>query len=242
MVHPSPYDAAAMPCLAVQHLRVTYHGKSAHAAAFPHMGRNAADALTVAQVGIGLLRQHIHDSDRIHGIVTDGGDAPNIVPERASGHWYVRAETLAQLENLYPRVRQCFDAGALATGTTVEYHEPGPAYSEFNSHPALEGRWVHHAATLGRHLSPDTQPLSGSTDMANVSLVMPAIHPLIGIDANGAANHQPEFAAACITSSADRALRDGAVTLARTSVDAAINDELRAMLTARPRGYQRSAR
>jgi amidohydrolase len=234
MVHPAPEEAATIPCLAVQHFDVHYRGRSAHASAYPQLGVNAADALTVAQVAIGLLRQHLKPTDRIHGIVTDGGDAPNIVPERTAGQWYVRAADLAQLAELYPRVQRCFEAGALATGAEVRFEEPGPAYSEFLHDPDLVATWSAEARAIGREL-PDQamdEGLAGSTDMANVSLVMPTIHPMLAIEADGAVNHQPEFTAACIRASADQAVRDGAVAMARTAVAAAEDPTLRARLLA----------
>jgi amidohydrolase len=220
MVHPAPVESATMPCLAVQHFDVNYRGRSAHASAYPQLGINAADALTVAQVAIGLLRQHLRPTDRIHGIVTDGGDAPNIVPERTAGQWYARAATLAELAELYPRVQRCFEAGALATGAQVRFDEPGPAYSEFRHDQALVALWRAEALAIGRAipLQGMDEGLAGSTDMANVSLAMPAIHPMLAIDTDGAVNHQPEFTAACLRPSADRAVRDGAVGMARTVV------------------------
>jgi amidohydrolase len=220
MVHPAPVESATMPCLAVQHFDVSYRGRSAHASAYPQLGINAADALTVAQVAIGLLRQHLRPTDRIHGIVTDGGDAPNIVPERTAGQWYARAATLAELAELYPRVQRCFEAGALATGAQVRFDEPGPAYSEFRHDQALVALWRAEALAIGRAipLQGMDEGLAGSTDMANVSLAMPAIHPMLAIDTDGAVNHQPEFTAACLRPSADRAVRDGAVGMARTVV------------------------
>jgi amidohydrolase len=234
MVHPAPEEAATIPCLAVQHFDVLYRGRSAHASAYPQLGINAADALTVAQVAIGLLRQHIKPTDRIHGIVTDGGDAPNIVPERTAGQWYARAATLAELAELYPRVQRCFEAGALATGAEVRFEEPGPAYSEFLHDPDLVATWTAEARAIGRQLpdQPMDEGLAGSTDMANVSLVIPTIHPMLAIDAGGAVNHQPEFTAACIRPSADQAVRDGAVGMARTVVSAAEDPVLRARLLA----------
>ncbi|MEX0869160.1 MAG: amidohydrolase [Nitriliruptoraceae bacterium] len=232
MVHPAPMDAPAMPCLAVQQFAVSYHGRAAHASAYPHLGINAADALTVAQVAIGLLRQHIRTTDRIHGIVTDGGDAPNIVPAHAGGTWYVRAATLEQLADIAPRVRQCFEAGATATGASVAVDEPAPPYAELRADARLTSRYVAEAEALGRRFDIADEPLHGSTDMGNVSRAMPAIHPLIGIDSGGAVNHQPEFAAACVTASADRAVRDGAVALARTVIataeDHALSQDLQA--------------
>jgi metal-dependent amidase/aminoacylase/carboxypeptidase family protein len=226
MVHPAPYESPVMPCLAVQHFEVRYRGRSAHASAYPQQGINAADALTVAQVAVGLLRQHLRSTDRIHGIVTDGGDAPNIVPERTAGTWYARAANLTQLADLYPRVQRCFEAGALATGATVSFDEPGPAYSEFLPDEDLVDVYRREAEAVGRAFPEIAAPdqLSGSTDMANVSLAMPAIHPMLAIDARGAVNHQPEFTAACASPSADRAVRDGALAMARTAAAAALDE------------------
>ena len=235
MVHPSPFESSRMACLAVQHFDVRFTGRSAHASAYPQLGINAADALTVAQVGIGLLRQHIKPTDRIHGIVTDGGDAPNIVPERAGGQWYARSATLAELAELYPRVQACFEAGALATGATVHFDEPGPAYSEFEHDDELVALWEREATAVGRVLpsEPPDPNLAGSTDMANVSLAMPTIHPMLAIETGGAVNHQPGFTSACVTADADRAVRDGALGMARTTIAAALEERIRTRLLAR---------
>ena len=234
MVHPAPYEAVTMPCLAVQHLEVAYTGRSAHASAYPQLGINAADALTVAQVGIGLLRQHIHPTDRIHGIVTRGGDAPNIVPERTEGLWYARAADLDQLAVLLPRVRACFEAGALATGASLEVTTSSAPYSEMRADVEVGGLYHDQATAVGREFpaAPLAAQLAGSTDMANVSLAVPTIHPMIAIEAGGAVNHQPEFTAACVTSSADRAVRDGALAMARTAAVAASAGDVRARLLA----------
>jgi len=234
MVHPAPYESLIIPCLAVEHLGVTYHGREAHASAFPQMGINGADALTVAQVAIGLLRQHIEPSMRIHGIVTHGGDAPNIVPGRTSGSWYVRAATLAALEGLSPRVRRCFEAGALATGCEVEVELRGPPYSEFLPDATLLAAYQREATAVGR-VFPQleaSQELAGSTDMANVSLRVPTIHPMLSIDAGGAVNHQQEFTAAAARPSADRAVLEGAVAMARTVIAVSEDPAARATLTA----------
>jgi amidohydrolase len=234
MVHPAPYEAVSMPCLAVRHLDVAYAGRSAHASAYPQLGINAADALTVAQVAIGLLRQHIAPTDRIHGIVTHGGDAPNIVPHETAGRWYVRAADLEALAELEPRVAACFEAGALATGASLELRSEHDPYSEMRADPELGGVYQIAAEGLGRTFpTPDdgTQ-LAGSTDMANVSLRLPTIHPMIAIEAGGAVNHQPEFTAACITASADLAVRDGALAMATTAAWAANDPATRARLQA----------
>jgi len=229
MVHPAPDESLTLPCLAVEHLEVRYRGREAHASGYPWLGVNAADALTVAQVGVGLLRQHIQPHQRVHGIVTHGGDAPNVIPGSASGAWYVRAATLAELEELSPRVRACFEAGALATGCGLEVELGGPRYSEFEPDEALLELYAHEATAAGRVLGPRDEPmvLSGSTDMANVSLRIPTIHPMLGIETGGAVNHQPGFTAAAANASADRAVLEGALAMARTTIAAATDDASR---------------
>lgn len=236
MVHPAPSENDRMPCLAVSHVDVHYHGKAAHASAFPELGVNAADALTVAQTSIGLLRQHIRQSDRIHGIVTYGGDAPNVVPELATGKWYIRSATLEQLAELEPKVHRCFEAGALATGCTVDISEQSPKYSEMRDDPTLRALYKANAESLGRFF-PDLGELGdkivGSTDMANVSLAIPTIHPMLGLNCFPASNHQHEFAAFCVTDVADKAVLDGAAAMAMTAIDAATKAEVRESLLTR---------
>jgi len=234
MVHPSPAERATMACLAVDHWEVAYAGKSAHASAWPEVGINAADALTVAQVGIGLLRQHIGRADRIHGIVTYGGDAPNVVPESTKGVWLVRSRTLDELARLSPRVRACFEAGALATGCTLSISELSPAYSEMKHDVEMAALYRANAEALGRRFVDLPEELAertaGSTDMANISLAIPTIHPMLGLDCLPAVNHQPEFTAACITPTADEAVVGGATAMAWTCIDIAGDAAVRSRL------------
>ncbi|HEX2040161.1 MAG TPA: M20 family metallopeptidase [Acidimicrobiales bacterium] len=237
MVHPAPTEMERLPCLAVAHVDVRYTGKEAHASAFPELGRNAADALTIAQTAIGLLRQHIAPEARIHGIVTHGGDAPNVVPAHTSGKWYIRERTLARLAELEPRVHRCFEAGALATGCEVEIVPQSPSYSEFRDDRQLLDLYLANAEELGRtfpDLGPVMDRMAGSTDMANISLAMPTIHPMLGLDSFPVSNHQPEFAEYCATPVADRAVVDGALALAWTAVDAAGRAEVRERLLTSP--------
>jgi amidohydrolase len=224
MVHPAPTEMVRLPCLAVAHVDVHYTGKEAHASAFPELGVNAADALTVAQTAIGLLRQHIAPEARIHGIVTHGGEAPNVVPAHTTGKWYIRERTLAKLAELEPRVHRCFEAGALATGCTVEIVPQCPNYSEFHDDAELLAVYRANAEDLGRtfpDLGPLLEKMAGSTDMANVSLQIPTIHPMLGLDSFPVSNHQPEFTEYCATPVADRAVVDGALGMAWTVIDAA---------------------
>lgn len=236
MVHPSPTEMDHMPCLAVAHVDVHYHGKEAHASAFPELGVNAADALTVAQTAIGLLRQHIRPTDRIHGIVTKGGEAPNIVPAHTSGKWYIRSRTMAELTDLQPKVERCFEAGALATGCTHEVTPQSPVYSEMTDDLEIRALYRANAEAIGRNF-PDLgglgDRLAGSTDMANISMAMPAIHPMLGLNCFPVSNHQPEFAAFCATPTADEATLDGAAAMAMTCIDLAEQTTVRDRLIAR---------
>jgi len=235
MVHPMPYDVVELPVIAASHFEVRYTGRAAHASAFPELGINAADALTVAQTAIGLLRQHIRPTDRVHGIVTDGGDAPNIVPAHAAGRFMVRAHTLEQLDEIHQRVLRCFEAGALATGAGLEVSELMAPYAEMRHDATIAEYYRRNAAALGRDLlavSPSLERAAASTDMGNVSLAIPSIHPSIGIASLPAVNHQPEFAAHCVTEAADKALLEGAIGMAWTAIDMAADAGLRERLFA----------
>ncbi|MEU6131671.1 M20 family metallopeptidase [Saccharopolyspora sp. NPDC047091] len=224
MAHPAPVDVVAAEPFAVSHSHVSYQGKSAHAAAYPEQGVNAADAFTVAQVAIGLLRQQLPHTVRVHGVLTNGGEAPNAIPARTEGRWYVRAESLAELADTEEKVRRCFEAGAHATGAALEIVPESKPYAEFRTcRPALDA-YARNAERLGRGSDPD--PVArrmnrASTDMGNVSQVVPAIHPYVGIGSLPALNHQPEFAAHCVGGDAERALLDAATALAWTALDVA---------------------
>ncbi len=233
MIHPAPFDVLTPKVIAATMFDVHYTGKEAHASAFPEMGINAADALTVAQTAIGLLRQHIPSTTRIHGIVTHGGDAPNVVPAHTTARYIVRGDSLSELEQLRPRVYKCFEAGALATGCKMDIVGGEKPYSEMIHDPDIARCFKQNAELLGRSF-PDVgaaqQKLVASTDMGNVSMVIPSIQPMIGIDSFPAVNHQREFTAHCITPAADRALYDGALAMAWTAVDLAVDEKIRTRL------------
>jgi len=236
MVHPAPFDMLKSKIIAASMFEVHCTGKESHASAFPELGVNAADALTIAQTAIGLLRQHIRSTDRIHGIVTEGGVAPNVIPAHTSAKYIVRSETVEQLSELRGKVYRCFEAGGLATGAKVTITGGDKPYAEMKHDAAMADLYRQNSEALGRPF-PDlgewnTRP-SGSTDMGNVSLAMPSIHPMIGINSLPAVNHQPEFAAHCITADADKALVDGAMAMAWTCIDMATTPEVRTSLLAR---------
>jgi amidohydrolase len=235
MAHPWPVERLTGTCLAVAHFDIHYRGREAHASAAPWEGVNAQDAHTVAQVALGLLRQQLPPGDQVHGVVTKSPGAANIIPDFMTARYMIRSRTMEGLAALRPRVEACFEAGALATGCTVSYEELAPVYSHMEPDAELLSAYRANAEHLGRRFEADDAgtPLpTFSTDMANVSLAVPTIHPLIGIETGGAVNHQREFAAACVTESADAAVRDGAIALAWTAIDAATEPGLRARLLA----------
>jgi metal-dependent amidase/aminoacylase/carboxypeptidase family protein len=209
MVHPAPFEMVEAHLIAASMFDVHYTGKEAHASAFPELGINAADALTVAQTAIGLLRQHIRQTDRVHGITTHGGDAPNVVPAHTSARYLVRAE--------------------------LEIRGGDKPYADVRYDREISLLYKKNAETLGRafpDLGPIAQRLVASTDMGNLSHAIPSIHPMIGINSMPASNHQPEFTAHCVKAEADKAVLDGSLAMAWTAIDIAQTPSLRARLTA----------
>ncbi len=225
MVHPAPVDVAEARPFAVAHSHVAFDGVSAHAAAYPDQGINANDAFVISQVAIGMLRQQLPADTRVHGIQTLGGFAPNAIPERTEGRWYWRANSLEELAVLEERVRRCFEAGALATGARLSITPESKPYAEFRTDERALAAYRRGALERGRVFADPAvagRMNRASTDMGNVSQIVPAIHPYIGIDSLPYSNHQKEFAAACVGPAAERALLDAAVLMAWTAIDTAL--------------------
>jgi amidohydrolase len=230
MIHPSSINLVSMPCVCMAEVDVVYRGQSAHAAAMPERGINALDALVLAYQGIAALRQHIRGSERIHGIFTEGGQAPNVVPERAAGRFYVRAATQVALEALKPRVEGCFRAGAAATGADVEVLWGAADYLDIRYNEPLASAFRSNAEQLGRVFFPyDKLPpgLQGSTDMGNVSQRIPSIHPMLAAAPPHCTIHNPEFAKWAGSEMGDAAAIDGAKALAMTALDFLADPALR---------------
>lgn len=222
MVHPAGIDLITMPCICVSEVVVTYRGKSAHASAIPHAGLNALDALITAYQSIAQLRQHIKPTERIHGIITRGGNAPNIVPDETEGFFYVRAAYAEELAALKKRVQACFEAGALATGCTVEIKWAMADYLDLKTSMPLAHSYEANMKTVGRTFFPlDKLPAgsAGSTDMGNVSHRVPSIHPMISCAPPNVVIHNPEFARWAGGELGDKACIDGAKALAMTALD-----------------------
>lgn len=224
MLHPGPTDIAAARSLALSEATITYRGTESHAAVAPHLGINAADAVTVAQVAVGLLRQQLAPGQLVHGIVTDGGQAVNVIPGRATLQYAMRAVEADSLRELEGRMYACFAAGALATGCEYDIDNPAPAYDELTPDQWLADVFREEMRRLGREPVAREYEAAlpmGSTDMGNVTKALPGIHPVIGLDSGGAMVHQRGFAEAATNPSADRAVIEGATMLARTVVQLA---------------------
>ncbi|GAA3525247.1 M20 family metallopeptidase [Amycolatopsis ultiminotia] len=231
MMHPTLKDMAAPHIRAMRHWPITYHGRTGHASR-PFDALNAGDAVTIAQVAIGLLRQQIRDSDRIHTVIRQAGSAVNVIPGHAVVECMVRADTLDEVDALWTRVRACFEAGALGAGVRLEIGEPLMSVNGFRHDHVLAGLFRSNAQDLGR-VFPDYPDRSlGSTDMAEVSVQLPAIHPVLSFDRPPEeGNHTAGFAAAACGPEGDRAVRDGGLALALTTADAARDTQIRRRLT-----------
>lgn len=220
MVHPAPFDLHAPRGLAIEEWKVTYRGHASHASAAPELGRNALDGVVQGYQAIAMLRQHLRPLQQVHGIITDGGAAPNIVPERAEAAYYLRAVDTADLDDLRGRVRACLEGAATATGTAVTVERMGHVYEPLAVHPGLSAAFSAACEAIGRPYTPDPsgEPVSGSTDFGNVTQLVPGVHAELAVHSWPAVNHQHEFAAHCVTEPGDRTMLDGAMALALTAL------------------------
>jgi amidohydrolase len=229
MVHPADAELVRMDVVALQQAVVSYHGQAAHAAAFPHKGRNALDACVLGYMNVAALRQHMAPGERIHGVITDGGAKPNIVPEFARSEWNVRSVTAARRDQLVERFVACIEAGARAAGCEATIEWPHRPYDDMVHSTVLGACYRENGRRLGREVG---EPAPGnavvaSTDMGNVSYVVPSIHPVIQVAPPGTPIHTPAFAGYAAGPEGDRAVVDGAKLLAWTVADAWLDAGLR---------------
>ena len=226
MAHPMALDFAAPPMFGVAHVDVEYHGRAVHASVAPEQGVNALDAVVIAYQAIGQLRHHIRRDARLHGIITNGGAAANIIPEFASATFYVRALNPEYLRELKRRVQGCFEAGAAATGCTmkVDWHEE-QEYAPMRSNAPLVEAYRRNGEALGKKFVDIPNVSTGSSDMGNVSQAVPSIHPTFGVG-QMIFNHTPEFSAAAITDDAHASMLQTAEALAMTGIDVALDADL----------------
>jgi amidohydrolase len=227
MVHPGVYDVVTTEALACIGLDVEFLGKAAHASARPEAGINALEAMLQSFAAINSLRQHIKGKSRIHGIITDGGEAANIVPAHSAGTFIVRAEDDAYLDELREKVLNCFVGAATATGARLEYRWGKVRYAPLRNNLALARLFRQNMQSLGRKvlLSNPTKAF-GSTDMGNVSQIVPAIHPDFAIAPKEVTTHSPEFAQAAASEAGIKGMLDSAKALAMTIVDLVSSPEI----------------
>ncbi len=227
MMHPGAYDVATARALACSALEVEFFGKAAHAAVSPEAGINALEAMLNSFTAINSLRQHIKNTARIHGIITDGGEAPNIVPAHSAGHFLVRAEDEAYLDELKQKVINCFIGAATASGARLEYRWEEIGYAPLRNNLTLARLFRQNMQSLGRRVRLLNRSRSfGSTDMGNVSQLVPSIQPFVAIAPREVTLHSPQFASAAASEVGIRGLIDAAKSLAMIVVDLVANPDL----------------
>jgi amidohydrolase len=229
MAHAGAEDVVGGSSLAMSMWDVLYEGRPAHAAAAPEEGVNALDGLVVAQTAVALARQQLPAGSIVSLIVTEGGRSVNVIPERARASVEMRSPSFAKLGIIEDRVRRCLEAGAHASGSTLSVTPMGNTYADLRQDRFLSGAYQEAMAARGRNVDFNDKP-TASTDMGNVSQLVPSIHPLLGYDVGGAAHHTAEFAAHGSSTSADEAVMDGAFGLAAAAAAAARDPQQRVRL------------
>lgn len=219
MVHPTPVDLLDPQMLAVCFFDVEYTGRASHAALAPELGINALDAYVQAYTAVAALRQQLPAGTRVHSVIGEGGDAVNVIPARTVSSWCVRAPDAEALAAVRPRVERCLRAAAEATGCTIVIRQAAHDYHELVTDERLAAAFARAAARVGRSMPRAGHgQTSGSTDLGNVSRVVPAIHPCFAIG-DGIPNHDPRFAELTIGEEGHRVIHDGVVALALTTID-----------------------
>ena len=219
LVHPDNADIATAQALACQTLEVEFIGKPAHAAARPEAGVNALEAMLLSFAAINSMRQHIRSSARIHGIITDGGQAVNVVPEHSACSMLVRARDDDYLDELKERVLNCFVGAATATGAELRYEWDEARYATMRNNMPMARLFQENMKPLKRNpLLIESRDAFGSTDMGNVSHIVPSIQPYVSI-AMGVPIHTHEFAAAAASEEGMRGMLDAAKAMAMTAID-----------------------
>ncbi|MFE4196176.1 M20 family metallopeptidase [Paenarthrobacter sp. NPDC056912] len=232
MAHAGAEDVVGGSSLAMSMWDVLFEGRPAHAAAAPSQGVNALDALVVAQTAIALARQQLPAGSIVSLIVTEGGSAVNVIPERARASVEMRAPAIGQLRVIQEKVRRCLEAGAHASGCTVQITPSGNDYAELRQDTFLSRAYQEGMKAKGREVAFNTDPVA-STDMGNVSQLVPSIHPVVGYDVRGAVHHTAEFAAFGASAGADKAVVDSSFGMAAAACAAAMDPGQRERLLRR---------
>lgn len=228
MIHPLNKTFTFLPSLAVQTLELVFHGKAAHAAACPEEGINALDAAVQTYTAINALRQQLSDDVRIHGIISDGGSASNVIPDRAALEYGVRTKDQAYLGPLLDKVKACAEGAALATGASLSVNIGQVAYDSIKNNPPLEDAIRKNLEALGINIDvlETTSGGIGSVDIGNISRMMPAAHPFISICEEDIRLHTNPFRDAAISKRGQEMMVKGAKMLAYTAADLYLDTEL----------------
>ena len=219
MVHPAPSEIVIGLINARSSLQVEFTGKAAHAAAFPWEGINALDAVVLAYNNVSVLRQQMKPTWRVHSIISNGGTKPNIIPEKASLYYYIRAPSLEEIQQLREKVVACFEAAATATGCTVEIKDVDVPYTNLHSNPVLARLYAANLEKSDIKNFVYEQESPWSTDMGNVSYVVPSLHPNYAIGSGKEVNHTREFTAIANAAEAHDKTLVIATALANTCID-----------------------
>jgi len=224
MIHPGIENVVNPTFTTIQQYTVEYFGKDAHAAGAPEEGINALDAQIQLFVNASTYRQQMLQTNRMHGVIREGGFKPNIIPSYTKSEWYLRSLNKEGLEKIESDFYNFVNAAALATKCDVKISSPDYIYQEIKNNQTMYELYQENSKDIGRDMilqKDAVRPGLGSTDMGNISQAFPSIHPMLGIDGNGAVNHQPEYAAATLSDSGKKAIYDGAYAMGATIIDLA---------------------
>ena len=226
MMHPRDVTYLDRGSLAINRFTVEFFGKSAHASSAPENGINALDAVLQVFFSINALRQAFKPHTRVHGIITHGGDAPNVIPDYTAADFLLRSNDQTYLDELTERFLAIVEAAALATGCRAETTR-GVSYKQRVSNTALVETFGANLDALGiPHEIPAADAGVGSSDIGDVSQLVPTIHPYLQICERGIGGHTPAFAAAAASARADELLVNGATALAWTAADVLLRPDL----------------
>ena len=224
MIHPATRDEVDPLMIAVKQLDVEFYGKAAHASGSPYVGKNALDAQILAYNSISVLRQQLKTTEKVHGIITNGGESANIIPDFTRSSWMIRAQRTSELKKLESKIIKCFKSAALATGCKVNIIEGNGIYENLVTDKKLATIFTKFSKELSIDIKTNKdfdQSKNGSTDFGNISKLIPSLHAFLAIvpDDGKVVNHQPEFADATLTTAAKETIRNGSVLLAATVLE-----------------------
>ncbi len=224
MIHPATRNEVDPLMIAVKQIDVEFHGKAAHASGSPYVGKNALDAQILAYNSISALRQQLKTTEKVHGIITDGGESANIIPDFTRSSWMIRAQKTQELKKLETKIIKCFKSAGLATGCEVNIIEGNGIYENLVTDKKLASIFTKYSKDLSIDMKTNKafdQSKNGSTDFGNISKLTPSLHAFLAIvpDDGSVVNHQPEFADATLTTAAKETIKNGSILLAATVLE-----------------------